>query len=77
VIQRLTSDPKEFGFRLLLKTTSDKWTQLGRESIGTWSKEDGPNDEAVLAAVKKKLEELVPRLAGVPDALRPIFNEPA
>jgi hypothetical protein len=65
VIQRLTTDPKEFGFRLLLKTTSEKWTQLGRESVGTWSEDDGPNDEAVLAAVKKKLDELVPRLARI------------
>jgi PD-(D/E)XK nuclease superfamily len=75
VIQRLTGDPKKFGFRLLLKETSDRWSQLGRETIGTWSEDDGPNEEAVLAAVKKKLYELTVRLAGVPDALRPIFKD--
>jgi len=73
VIQRLTADRKEFGFRLFLKTTTDRWTQLGRESIGAWSEDDGPNEEAVLAAVEKKLDDLVSRLAGVPDALRPVL----
>jgi hypothetical protein len=74
VIQRLTNNQKEFGFRLLLKTTSERWSQLGRESIGTWSEDDGPDEQIVLAAVKKKLDDLVPRLAGVPDALRPILS---
>lgn len=75
VIQRLTTDRKEFGFRLLLKTTSERWSQLGRESIGAWSEDNGPDEEAILAAVKKKLDDLVHRLAGVPDALGPIFDE--
>jgi len=74
VVQRLTADRKEFGFRLFLKTASDRWTQLGRESIGAWSEEEGPNEEEVLAAVGKKLDDLVVRLAGVPDALRPILT---
>jgi hypothetical protein len=73
-IKRLTKDKDEFGFRLLLKTTSDRWSQLGRESIGTWSEENGPDEEAVLAAVRKKLDELEKRLAGVPAALKPIFT---
>jgi hypothetical protein len=74
VIQRLTQDRSEFGFRLLLKTTSDRWTQLGRESIGTWTEDDGPDDTAVLEAVRKKLDELVPRLRGVPEALGPLLS---
>lgn len=74
VIQRLTADRKEFGFRLFLKTTSNRWSQLGRESIGTWSEDEGPDEEPVLQAVRRKLDELVPRLAGVPEALRPIFE---
>jgi hypothetical protein len=73
VIKRLTENREEFGFRLLLKTTSDRWSQLGRESIGIWSEEDGPDEEAVLAAVRKKLDELEKRLAGVPKALKPLF----
>jgi len=75
VVERLTSNPKEFGFRLFLKTTSDRWSQLGRESIGTWSEEDGPDEAVVIAAVKKKLEELVEKLAPVPDALRPAIEK--
>jgi hypothetical protein len=74
VIHRLTADRDEFGFRLFLKKTSDRWTQLGREPVGTWSEDDGPNEEVVLAKVKKKLDDLVSRLAGVPDALRPILT---
>lgn len=74
VIQRLTVSKKEFGFRLFLKNTVGKWTQLGRESIGEWTEDEGPDEEAVLAEVRKKLDELVARLAGVQEALRPIIE---
>lgn len=73
VIQRLTQEKEEFGFRQLLKKTSDHWSQLGRESIGSWSEEDGPDEETVTTAVRKKLDELSIRLSSIPDALGPIF----
>lgn len=75
VIDRLTLNKSEFGFRLFTKTASDRWTQLGRESIGTWTEDDGPNEEVVLSAIEKKLDELAPRLAKVADVLQPIFDE--
>jgi len=74
IIRRLTSDPAEFGFRLLLRETSNRFSALGRKSIGSWTEEDGPDAEVVLAAVKKRLDELVSQLAGVPEAIRPIFE---
>jgi hypothetical protein len=75
VIQRLTANKREFGFRLFLKNAVGKWTQLGRESIGDWNEDDGPDDEAVIENVRKKLDELVPRLADVPEALRSIVGQ--
>jgi len=36
--------------------------------------EDGPEEEQVLAAVKKKLDELTTRLAEIPAALGPVFG---
>jgi hypothetical protein len=75
VIQRLTASKREFGFRLFLKHAVGKWTQLGRESIGDWTEDEGPDDDAVIENVRKKLDELVPRLAGVPEALRPIVSQ--
>jgi hypothetical protein len=74
VIQQLTADPKEFGFRLFLKETSTRFSALGRESIGTWSEDEGPDEQAILEAVRKKLDELGKRLAAVPDKLRPLFE---
>jgi hypothetical protein len=74
VVQRLTQDPKEFRFRLFLKTTSDKFSQLGRESIGTWSEEEGPDEEKVLESVRKKLDDLVQRVKAVSTALRPVIE---
>ena len=75
VMERLTRDHKEFGFRLLLKTTSEKWSQLGRESIGSWPEDEEPDEATVLPIVKRKLDELAIRLASIPDALRPIISE--
>ena len=48
VITRLTANKKEFGFRLFLKNTFGKWTQLGRESIGEWAEDEGPDEVKVL-----------------------------
>ncbi len=76
VVQRLTRDPKEFGFRILFKrTTRERWTQLGRESIGKWSDDTGPDEDAVIEAVSKKLDALRSRLNDIPNALRPIFDD--
>ena len=75
IIKRLTDNPKEFNFRLLLKTTSDKWSQLGRESIGTWKEDAGPDEEKVLLAVEKQLNDLAERMEKVTEALTPIFSD--
>ena len=40
-----------------------------------WDPDEPPDPEEFLKPVKKQLEELRERLAGVPDALRPIFEE--
>lgn len=73
-IERLTADQKEFGFRLFFKTTSERFSKIGRETIGKWSEDDGPDEEEVLSSVSKKLDELATRLDGVPAALGPLFG---
>lgn len=75
VVERLVSDPKEIGLRSPLKTRSDQRSRLGSVSIGRWSEQNGPDEETVVAAARKKLDELATRLASVSDALRPIIME--
>lgn len=74
VIKRLTNEPKEFGFRLFLDTASGQFTQLGRQSIGTWDEDEGPDQVDVMKSVNKILDELAQRLAKVHEALRPLIG---
>lgn len=74
VIDRLTMRRSEFGFHLFLKEPSREWTRLGREWIARWTEDEEPDGEQLMIDVKKKLDELEGRLAGVPEALRPILQ---
>lgn len=74
VINRLTESKSEFGFHLFKKKATGKWTRLGREWIAKWTEDEEPDSEQVMIGVKKKLDELKDRLAGVPEALRPILQ---
>jgi hypothetical protein len=75
VVQRLTRDHNEFGFRLFMKTAGSKWTRMGTERVAVWNEDQAPDSEKILIGVRKKLDELENRLAGIPDALQPIFDE--
>lgn len=75
VIGRLTADPKEFGFQLRSKSTSEMFTQFGTQPIGRWSEEKGPEEDEVLAAVKKKLDDLKLRLSSLPAAIEPLIEQ--
>lgn len=72
IVNRLVQDPREFGCRLLLKNAGLRWTRLGTTPVAAWREEDGPDEEKVIAAAKKKLDQLQQQLSGVPDALQPI-----
>lgn len=74
VINRLTESKSEFGFHLFKKKATGRWTRLGREWIAKWTEDEEPDGEQLMIDVKKKLDELKDRLAGVPEALRPILQ---
>src|SRR5438445_13813032 len=46
----------------------------GRERVLKWNEEDEPEPETVRAAVKKKLDEVFPKLEGVPMLLKPLLE---
>lgn len=76
LIERLTRDPQEFGFKLFLKkVTSERYTQLGRETLISFDEDEGPDEAAVLHAVQKKLDQLSKRLERVPEELNPIYQD--
>ncbi len=76
VIKELISDPDKFGCRVHGKLT-DQWTRLHKSVVARWNEGDEPDIERVIAKVQKRLDEAEQRLAGVPEALRPIFAEQA
>ncbi|HEX8916842.1 MAG TPA: hypothetical protein VF796_31115 [Humisphaera sp.] len=69
-LARLTERAEEFGLSKPRKGITDDWTALGSEEVAKWPEDE----EALLATAAEKLDALWERLAGVPDALRPIFE---
>jgi hypothetical protein len=41
-----------------------------------WSKDNEPISDSIQAAVKKKLDEVFPKLEGVPSLLKPLLDLP-
>ncbi|MCH7848893.1 MAG: PD-(D/E)XK nuclease family protein [Planctomycetes bacterium] len=76
VIEQLISKPDKFGCRVHGKLT-DRWTRLHRTVVARWNEGDEPETDSILDAVRRKLDDVKDRLAGVPEALRPIFAEQA
>ena len=74
VIEQLISNPDKFGCSVHGKLT-DRWTRLHRTVVARWNEGDEPETNSILDAVQKKLDDVKDRLAGVPEALRPIFAE--
>ena len=75
VIERLTSNPGEFRFHRSKAT--EKWVELDRDTVLEWHEQEIPDEDQIAAKVRAKLDELEQRLAGVPEALRPIFEQQA
>jgi hypothetical protein len=78
VIDRLIRDKQEFGLGTFFKDPrhiSERWTKLGRKRIASWSAEEDPEEEVVMKSVGKQLDNWRERLAGVPQALRPIVEQ--
>lgn len=78
VIDRLIEQHEEFGFTNFVKDgqqIGSHYTQLGQETVAMWKDDEEMDDETIADLVRKKLDQLATRLAGVPDALRPIIEE--
>jgi hypothetical protein len=77
VIDRLTKDPAEFGFKLFSKKiVDDNFAAIGgKYVISDWGDEE-PDAGKVMDGVTERLQTLEQKMKGVPNALRPIL-EPA
>ncbi len=77
IVDTLIAGGRRFGFSHSGREVTDNYTRIsGRERIIRWSEDDEPESNAIRAAVKKKLDEIFPKLADIPLVLKPLFNPP-
>lgn len=76
IVEKLITEAPILGFkRKKAGKVSDNYTAVsGREHVLEWGEEDEPGPEAIRSAVKKKLDDVYPKLDGVPAVLKPLFN---
>jgi hypothetical protein len=74
IIDRLLRDPREFGFRSKKKPVTERWTRMCSEVVFVWPEEEGPDRDAMCAAVKKTLDAVHTRVEGVGRALQPLLG---
>ncbi len=74
IIERLVSTP-EFGFKTQRKRFTDKWTRLCSERVLAWGVGEEPGQSDVINAVNQKLDNVLQRLAGVPDVIRDVTDQ--
>jgi hypothetical protein len=77
VVETLIKEGARFGFKRSAGTITDNYTRVsGRERILQWSDEgEEPSEELVRSAVKKKLDDVFPKIAGVPAILKPLLAD--
>lgn len=73
VIQKLTESGDRFGLRVAGKAT-DRYNRVYSVRCADWPEGEDPEVESVTAKLQKRLDEAERRLAGVPEALRPILQ---
>lgn len=76
IVKKLIEEGPKFGFKHRGGAIKDNYTRVsGRERLLQWTDEDSePSDEAIHTAVKKKLDDVYPKLGGVPALLRPLLT---
>jgi hypothetical protein len=74
LIERLTRDPEEFGFRTKKKITPT-WTRLLSATVSEGAEGGELDKSKAMSLVAKELDELERRLAGVPNVLAEVFAE--
>lgn len=55
------------------KMITDRWTTVYNKVVYRWKEGDEPDRDAFLAGAKKALDQLRPKLEGIPDVLQPIL----
>jgi hypothetical protein len=75
IIDKLIAEGPKFGFRHSGREVTDNYTRVSsREGILKWDEDHEPETDSIRIAVKKKLDEVFPRIQGVPLVLKPLFN---
>ncbi len=75
IIDKLIAEGPKFGFRHSGREVKDNYTRIsGRERILKWDEDHEPEADSIRIAVKKKLDEVFPKIEGVPLVLKPLFN---
>jgi hypothetical protein len=77
IVETLIREGSKFGFKRSPGAVTDNYTRVsGRERLLQWSDdEDEPSEDAIRAAVKKKLDDVYPKIAAVPKLLEPLVAE--
>lgn len=72
IVQRLIDEGERFGFHRRNKalTVTNSYTRVsGREGVLEWGENEEPDVVSIRTAVKKKLDSVLPKLAGVESAI--------
>jgi len=75
IVEKLIKEGDQFGFKRSAGTITDNYTRVsGRERILEWKdREEEPSADEVRSAVKKKLDAVLPKVAGVPQVLKKLL----
>ena len=81
IIDVLLAEGTKFGFLRKQKgevKVKDSYTRVSsRERVLTWTEEDKPDPSSIRTAVNKKLNDLYPKLGGLPDVVQVKLKETA
>lgn len=73
VVDRLTVDPNEFGFKRKTKRQTEVWTRLYRDNIAQWDDGDEPDAERLVAQAGQALTRASERMAGIEAAMKDVL----
>lgn len=75
IVDALIKEGDKFGFKHSGHKVKDNYTRVsGRERILKWNAEDEPEKETIRTAVRKKLDNVFPKLESVPLFLTPLLT---
>ncbi len=77
LVDSLIKEGAKFGFKRSAGTVTDNYTRVsGRERLLQWSDDENePSEDLIRATVKKKLDDVFPKIAAVPKLLEPLLAE--